>query len=119
MSTHLEVVKSESVSCSDRVRVENDGGRSAPRRTTIFERQDITALLTPMLIAAIQQEIVELQSDFEKKLQITQNQADRRLYETLKLASTERLESENLRLNSREQWETGTSSSGSKRIQDE
>lgn len=117
MSTHLEVAKSDSVSCSDHVRVENVP--PVLRRTTIFERQDITALLTPVLIAAIQQEVVELQAEFERKLQIARNQADRRLYETLKLASTERLESENLRLNSREQWETGTGSSGSKRTQDE
>lgn len=89
--------------------------RSRPRRETIFERKEIVESLTPVVIAAIQRELNELREEFEHKLQVMEERADRRVRDLLQLASDERIDMEKLRLANGERWETATGSTAQSR----
>ncbi len=86
----------------------------ALHRVTIFERQEIMAGLSPVVIGAIQREMVELRSEFEKKLLEHEERFDKRVGDLLNLASSERLDLERMRLENA-RWETGTEGSSSSR----
>lgn len=113
MSVHIDV-KSESRSRSPSLVVSPS---PVVRRVTIFERPEIVEGLTPVVIGAIQREIIEMRIEFEKKMEELEDRADQRIGELLQIASKERLESERMRLGGRggnsEQWEEGSGSTRS------
>jgi hypothetical protein len=80
------------------------------RRVTIFERKEIIEGLSPVVIAAIQRELVEMRHEFEDRLDDSERKGDRRMGEVLQMASSERLDLEKMRLDRGQQWEDGSAS---------
>lgn len=112
MSVHLDA-KSESVL---RTEIASPVQVDVPsRRVTLFERSDMMKDVPPVLIAAIQRELVEMRLEYEGKIADCERRLDRRITDLLNLAATERLDMERLRLESRQNWETATGSSARSR----
>lgn len=79
------------------------------RRVTIFERKEIIEGLSPVVIAAIQRELVEMRYEFEDRLDDAERKGDKRMGEVLQMASSERLDLEKMRLDRGQPWEEGSS----------
>lgn len=79
---------------------------------TIFERAEIIEELSTTMMIAIQREIVELQAEHEKKILEAEHRSDNRVAQILRLAASERLDLERLRIESSNSWEKGTGTSG-------
>jgi hypothetical protein len=71
--------------------------------------------LSPVVIGAIQRELVEFRMELEAKIEDLERRADRRVRDVIQLGSDERVDMEKLRLAHKERWETGTGSTAASR----